>query len=105
MRFNPSATLFLAAVCTLAAAQNAQHGQPKTSNSVAPSAFVPGVVPFAKKTQETEGEQIFKQQCSRCHGAPDGFSPRISGTVVRHMRVRAQLSMHDEAVLLRFFNP
>jgi mono/diheme cytochrome c family protein len=53
----------------------------------------------------SEGERIFAQNCSRCHTAPDGFSPRISGTVVRHMRVRAQLSQHDEEELLRFFNP
>ena len=53
----------------------------------------------------SEGERIFAQNCSRCHTAPDGFSPRISGTVLRHMRVRAQLSQHDEEELLRFFNP
>lgn len=52
-----------------------------------------------------EGERIFAQNCSRCHNAPEGFSPRISGTIVRHMRVRAQLSQHDEQELLRFFNP
>lgn len=52
-----------------------------------------------------EGERVFQQNCSRCHAAPEGFSPRISGTVVRHMRVRASLSKHDEQELLRFLNP
>jgi cytochrome c5 len=52
-----------------------------------------------------EGERVFQQHCSRCHTAPDGFSPRISGTIVRHMRVRASLSQHEEEELLRFFNP
>ncbi|MEI9979827.1 MAG: cytochrome c [Edaphobacter sp.] len=52
-----------------------------------------------------DGERIFAQNCSRCHNAPEGFSPRISGTVVRHMRVRAQLSQRDAEELLRFFNP
>jgi cytochrome c2 len=52
-----------------------------------------------------DGEGIFAQNCSRCHNAPDGFSSRISGTVLRHMRVRASLSKHDEAELMRFFNP
>jgi cytochrome c5 len=51
------------------------------------------------------GEHIFEQRCSRCHNAPDGFSPRISGTIVRHMRVRASLSQREEEELLRFFNP
>jgi cytochrome c5 len=53
----------------------------------------------------SEGERIFAQNCSRCHTAPESFSPHISGTIVRHMRVRAQLSEHDEQELLRFFNP
>jgi mono/diheme cytochrome c family protein len=54
---------------------------------------------------QNEGERIFQQNCSRCHNVPNGFSSRISGTVVRHMRVRASLSEHDQQELLRFFNP
>lgn len=53
----------------------------------------------------SEGERIFAQNCSRCHATPEGFPPSISGTVVRHMRVRASLSDHDVKELLRFFNP
>lgn len=52
-----------------------------------------------------DGGRIFAQNCSRCHNAPEGFPPRISGTIVRHMRVRAGLSQHDAEELLRFFNP
>jgi cytochrome c5 len=52
-----------------------------------------------------EGERIFVQNCSRCHTAPESFSPSIAGTVVRHMRVRASLSQHEEQELLRYFNP
>lgn len=58
----------------------------------------------AAKPQD-EGERIFQLRCSSCHNAPEGFSPRISGTVVRHMRVRASLSRSEEEALLRFFNP
>jgi mono/diheme cytochrome c family protein len=59
----------------------------------------------ASPQHEDEGERIFQQNCSRCHNAPEGFSPRITGTIVRHMRVRASLSKHDEEQLLHFFNP
>jgi cytochrome c5 len=59
----------------------------------------------ADKKSEDEGSRIFRQNCSRCHNAPEGFSPRISGTVIRHMTVRASLSMRDKAELLRFLNP
>jgi len=55
--------------------------------------------------QNDEGERVFQQHCSRCHTAPDGFYPRISGTVTRHMRVRASLSQHEEEQLLHFLNP
>jgi mono/diheme cytochrome c family protein len=59
----------------------------------------------ASPQPEDEGQRIFEQNCSRCHNAPEGFSPRISGTIVRHMRMRASLSKHDEEELLHFFNP
>jgi hypothetical protein len=59
----------------------------------------------AAPQQEDEGQRVFEQNCSRCHNQPEGFSPRISGTIVRHMRVRASLSKHDEEELLHFFNP
>jgi len=54
---------------------------------------------------QDEGQRVFEENCSRCHTAPEGFLPRISGTIVRHMRVRASLSQHEEEELLHFFNP
>jgi cytochrome c5 len=65
-----------------------------------------GHLPKQPSTQpQSEGERVFQQNCWRCHNAPEGFSPRISGTIVRHMRVRASLSQHDEQALLKFLNP
>ena len=55
--------------------------------------------------QQDNGARVFKQNCARCHTAPEGFSPSISGTIVRHMRVRASLSQQEEEKLLHFFNP
>jgi cytochrome c5 len=55
--------------------------------------------------QAGEGQRVFNQNCSRCHDAPQSFPPAISGTIVRHMRVRAGLSREDEKALLRFLNP
>lgn len=91
-------TLVLASVSALAAGapQNIAPAAKTLKNSAAQKQAV--------QPQE-EGERVFQQHCSRCHTAPDGFSPRISGTVVRHMRVRASLSQHEEEQLLRFFNP
>jgi cytochrome c5 len=54
---------------------------------------------------QSEGEKKFNENCSRCHKAPEGFPPRVSGTILRHMRVRASLSEQDERDILRFLNP
>ena len=61
--------------------------------------------PAVKVAEPEKGELIFKQTCARCHDAPQGFSPRISGTVIRHMRVRASLSASDEVQIVKFLNP
>lgn len=55
--------------------------------------------------QKIDGQQVFEENCSRCHNAPQGFSPSISVAVARHMRVRAGLSQEDAQALLRFLNP
>jgi hypothetical protein len=78
----------------------AQQGHPPAT----PEGKKPTVAQ-ASAQHEDDGQRIFEQNCSRCHNAPEGFSPRISGTIVRHMRVRASLSKHDEEELLHFFNP
>jgi cytochrome c5 len=57
------------------------------------------------KSQAGDGAKKFEENCSRCHNAPEGFSPRISGTIVRHMRVRASLSKKDAEAILKFLNP
>jgi cytochrome c5 len=59
----------------------------------------------APAPQHGDGQRVFEQNCSRCHAAPSGFSPRISGAVAMHMRVRASLSQDDTEALLHFLNP
>jgi mono/diheme cytochrome c family protein len=59
----------------------------------------------ANERQQSAGQRKFNQNCSRCHKAPQGFPPQISGTILRHMRVRASLSQQDEQEILRFLNP
>jgi cytochrome c5 len=51
------------------------------------------------------GQQVFEQNCARCHNAPEGFSSSISDSVAKHMRVRAGLSDADYKALRRFLNP
>lgn len=51
------------------------------------------------------GQRKFDANCGRCHSFPEQLSPSITGTVVRHMRVRANLSAEDEKDILRFLAP
>ena len=51
------------------------------------------------------GARVFAANCSRCHQAPMSLSPRITGTVIMHMRTRARLSREDEKLLLKYMAP
>jgi len=52
-----------------------------------------------------DGARVYGENCSRCHNPPEGFPQHVSGTIARHMRMRASLSEQDWDALLRFFNP
>ena len=104
------AAMFLPAL-PLIASQHAASSTASGAVAAGPQSQSTGAPPpkpakhDAQAQDGDDGGRIFKQNCSRCHAAPQGFSPRIAGTVVRHMRVRASLSATDEQKLLRFFNP
>ena len=93
------------AAMTFLALTPAIHGAiPQNPSSTPPPKPSVRALPLTHD-QYDNGDEIWAQQCSRCHSAPQGFSPRIAGTVIRHMRVRASLSKHEEQELLHFLNP
>lgn len=51
------------------------------------------------------GEKIFEQNCARCHVPPMSFSPRVTGTIIAHMRMRARLTRKEELQLLKYLAP
>jgi cytochrome c5 len=59
----------------------------------------------AKPVQQSRGELLFAQNCSRCHMPPMSIPPRVTGTILMHMRTRARLSRADEQALLQFMAP
>jgi len=59
----------------------------------------------ASTAQADSGERDFATNCSRCHAAPMSLPPRITGTVIMHMRTRARLSRQDEQLLLKYLAP
>jgi len=87
---------WLVVAATIAAGQ-ANNASQKTRAKVDPQKVQPAAT--------DRGQQVFDQNCLRCHNAPEGFSPSISGTIAKHMRVRAGLSDEDYKALLKFFNP
>lgn len=94
-------SLMAATIATAALSVSPGHSQ------AAPQAEQPqgkANQPTKNGQNENEGQRVFEQNCARCHRSPEGFSSRISGSIVRHMRVRANLSEHDEQALLKFFN-
>jgi hypothetical protein len=58
-----------------------------------------------KAVQQRRGERLFAQNCSRCHMPPMSIAPRVTGTILMHMRTRARLSHEDEQALLQFMAP
>ena len=92
-------TMLTAALSVGTAAAGAQtDSTPQQSPSKASTKKAQAVV-------ADRGQQVFEQNCSRCHNAPQGFSPSVSGTIAMHMRVRAGLSEADVKALRRFLNP
>jgi cytochrome c5 len=86
----------LAIGASVAAGQT--DGTQQQSNNKTPPTTAPAATP-------ERGQQVFQQNCNRCHHAPEGLRPSISGTVAMHMRVRARLSEADYKALRLFLNP
>ena len=62
--------------------------------------------PSAKThAQPPSGERVFMTNCVRCHMPPMSIPPRITGTVIMHMRVRARLSKEEQEALLKYLAP
>jgi len=94
----PSIFAFILLGCFLA------WGKPGTGAKSSPES-AKQASPAAIANAPDPGERKFQANCGRCHNAPDQLSPRIAGTVVRHMRVRASLSAEDERDILRYLAP
>jgi cytochrome c5 len=79
----------------------AQAAKPPQSTAGATSPSAQHTTPIAVNP----GERAFQANCGRCHNPPEQLSPRITGTVLRHMRVRAVLSPQDERDILKYLAP
>jgi mono/diheme cytochrome c family protein len=87
---------------TLAIGASVAIGQTDSPQQQSHNKPAPKAVPTGNQDR---GQQVFQQNCARCHHAPAGFSSNISGTVAMHMRVHAGLSDADYKALRQFLNP
>lgn len=77
---------------------------PKKSTP-APGAVASAAVPGDAAQDDTvrlAGEKRFRANCARCHAAPPKFPPRMMGTIVRHMRVRAMITDEEMRLILHY---
>jgi cytochrome c5 len=65
----------------------------------------PAAAPTKQNASADPGEQAFRQNCGRCHSAPESLSPREVKAVVQQMRVRAMLTQKDEQLILKYLAP
>jgi mono/diheme cytochrome c family protein len=75
---------------------------PTPASSLPSSSEMVKTVGQEHDAMRVEGEERFRTNCGRCHQAPHKFSPRMMGTIVRHMRVRAILTDEDMKSILAY---
>jgi len=91
-------TFLLTFFCALGAAENDGSGSPSSKEQNVQESSKP-LDPAA------EGERRFQINCGRCHRPPDSIPPRISKTILQHMRVKAMLTQEDEYYILKYIAP
>ncbi len=55
-----------------------------------------------KETTAFDANDAYRSNCTRCHLAPRRFPERKMATIMRHMRVRANLTEEEAKGILRF---
>ncbi len=101
--------LIATAWATALVAQQKLVGQAKTDPSPAKAARPAKAAPTphpataeVKVAKSIDPDQAYKANCSRCHLEPNKFSERKMGTIIRHMRVRANLTEEDAEAILHY---
>ena len=49
-----------------------------------------------------DGEQVYKNNCNRCHITIRTYPEKMSASIVRHMRVKAQLTKPEADAVLGY---
>jgi len=94
--FRAALVVLLLSVLTAAARNAAPQQQASAPKSAAAKTAT---------SESEEGEKRFETNCGRCHRPPEALSPGEARTVLRQMRVRANLTAEDERLILKYLAP
>lgn len=47
-------------------------------------------------------DDAYKNNCMRCHSAVRPYSPRMTATIVMHMRIRANVTAEESQAILQY---
>ena len=104
MKSKISILLFLAAVVWAGAlwAQQAKVVGAKVKPAAKAAATPAAKAKQEKPVRDVDGDAAYKANCARCHAAPRKFSERQTGTIMQHMRVRANLTEEETNAILKY---
>ena len=92
-------TACVAAFTMTALAQSARPSQQASQNPVPSQRSAPREAPRAFSV---DGDQAYKANCLRCHAEPRKFRQREMVTIMRHMRVRGNLTEDETGAILQY---
>ena len=99
------------AVLSLGLAIAAAHGQQNNAQSQpsgtpAAAATADGAASHSKPTSKTakklNADQLYKINCTRCHTEVPKMDARRTATIMRHMRVRANIPQADMEAIFAY---
>ena len=70
-----------------------------TANATTATAAAPAE---ALTHSKIPADTIYKNNCTRCHSEVPQTNPRVATTVLRHMRVRANLTQEEAKAILDY---
>ncbi len=92
----------IAGVVLFAMAAWAKSDSKEKNDAPTAGSSTPSTRPKMDEASRLEGEKRFRANCGRCHNAPSKFSPRMTATIIRHMRVRATITDQDTRLILGY---
>lgn len=105
MRARVLAWFLVGALAFMTAAWAQQQAGESNQATVAKAPPAPPKTPPAapgKSKPPINADLAYKANCTRCHVAPRKFSDRATVTILRHMRVRANLTEEEAEAILKY---